>query len=81
MNFENNDMILLALAQCLAKARVETGMKQETAARTLQISRSTLSKYENGNLRGLTIECLLAMSHLYKRPLHSLIPYEQPTHC
>lgn len=80
MNYENNQRLLLGLAQRLAKAREDAGMKQEIAAKTLQISRSTLSKYENGDLRGLTIDCLLAMSLLYKKSLHHLFPHEQPVH-
>jgi transcriptional regulator with XRE-family HTH domain len=77
MSYENNQQALLALAQRLAKAREELGMKQDTAAKALQISRSTLSKYENGDLRGLTIDCLLAMSSLYKKTLLSFFPNEQ----
>lgn len=77
MSYENNQQALLALSQRLAKAREELGMKQDTAAKALHISRSTLSKYENGDLRGLTIDCLLAMSSLYSKPLLSFFPNEQ----
>jgi len=75
-----NEQVLQTLATQLVKARDEAGKKQETAAKELVISRSTLSKYENGDLRGLTIDCLLAMSRLYNRTLLSFFPTEQSVH-
>lgn len=72
----NNDEMLFALSRNLIRAREENNMKQEAAAKDLNISRSTLSKYENGNLSGLTIDCLLAMSKLYRKTLPELFPNE-----
>ena len=74
MNLLNNNQILFAIAQNIGKAREDAGMKQDTAAKALQISRSTLSKYENGDLRNLTIDSLLAMSKLYQKPLVHFFP-------
>ncbi len=80
MNVTTNEQLLQGLALQLSKARNEAGKKQDTAAKELGISRSTLSKYENGDLRGLTIDCLLAMSRLYNRSLISFFPNEQAVH-
>jgi transcriptional regulator with XRE-family HTH domain len=80
MNTTTNEQLLQSLATQLSKARDEVGKKQETAAKELGISRSTLSKYENGDLRGLTIDCLLEMSRLYNRSLLSFFPNEQAIH-
>jgi DNA-binding XRE family transcriptional regulator len=77
MTSQNNEQVLATLAQKLTNARNEMGIKQDTAAKELGLSRSTLSKYENGDLRGLTIDCLLAMSTLYKKPLLAFFPNEQ----
>lgn len=55
-------------------------MKQDGAAKALGISRSTLSKYENGDLSGLSIENLLAISKLYGKPLMYFFPSEPAIH-
>lgn len=44
MNLLNNNQILFAIAQNIGKAREDAGMKQDTAAKALQISRSTLKR-------------------------------------
>lgn len=76
----NNNQVLVTIAQTLIKAREECGMKQEAAAKALQLSRSTLSKYENGDLSGLTIETLLAVSKLYGKPVMAFFPSEPVVH-
>lgn len=44
-----NDEFLFTLSRNLMRARESIQMKQDVAAKELKISRSTLSKYENGD--------------------------------
>lgn len=64
-----NDEFLFTLSRNLMRARESIQMKQDVAAKELKISRSTLSKYENGDLHSLTFELLLTMCNLYQKTL------------
>lgn len=65
MSNAHNTPALQALAKAIVKARHHAGIKQDVAAKILHITRSTLSRYENGHLDGFTICLLLDMSRLY----------------
>ena len=69
-----NDEFLFTLSRNLMRARESIQMKQDVAAKELKISRSTLSKYENGDLHSLTFELLLTMCNLYQKTLLEILP-------
>lgn len=69
MKAPHNTPALQAFSKAITLARQAAGIKQEIAAKALGITRSTLSRYENGNLEGLTISTLFCMSQLYQLPM------------
>ena len=66
------------MPEVLIWARSAIGMDEETAARTLVISESTLSKWESGGL-GPTIKQLRKAAAVYRVPLAVLLLPEPPT--
>ena len=52
----------------IAAARVNAGMTQEEAAKALGINRTTLIKWENGQVIPGTIQ-LIALANIYKIPI------------
>lgn len=60
-----------AMKITLAAARVNAGMTQEDAARSLNVSRRTISEWENGNTEP-TVSQALILSDLYKIPLQNI---------
>jgi DNA-binding XRE family transcriptional regulator len=52
----------------IAAARVNAGMTQEEAAKALGINRTTLIKWENGQVIPGTIQ-LIALANTYKIPI------------
>lgn len=55
----------------IAAARVNAGMTQEEAAKALGINRTTLVKWENGQVIPGTIQ-LIAMSNIYRIPIDNI---------
>lgn len=55
----------------IAAARVNAGMTQEEAAKALGINRTTLIKWENGQVIPGTIQ-LIALANIYRIPIDNI---------